>query len=236
MTADRFAIACHTSWFWDSWRNAQLPGEWLAIRAPEELQLERLEAFDPRLILFPHWSWAVPESIWRRFECVCFHSTPVPYGRGGSPIQNMVLRGHQETEVVALRMQGNLDAGPVYLRRPLSLQGGGDEIYIRLGALVLDMIEELAATPPEPIPQEGEAVVFRRRKPEESRLPQNGDLTAWHDQIRVLDAEGYPPAFVDFGGMRLSFSRSALRRGYVEATVTIRHLDGAGREPGAGCE
>ena len=56
MTADRFAIACHTSWFWDSWRNAQLPGEWLAIRAPEELQLERLEAFDPRLILFPHWS------------------------------------------------------------------------------------------------------------------------------------------------------------------------------------
>ncbi len=33
-----------------------------------------------------------------KFECVCFHMTDVPYGRGGSPLQNLIIREPQEYE------------------------------------------------------------------------------------------------------------------------------------------
>ena len=49
--------------------------------------------FPPRYIFFLHWNWIVPETIFTKFECVCFHMTDLPYGRGGSPLQNLILEG-----------------------------------------------------------------------------------------------------------------------------------------------
>lgn len=220
----KYAIACRTPWFWDerAARGAASSDEVLEIRTPEELTLDALQQFAPRYVFFPHWSVIVPPEITEAFECVCFHATAVPYGRGGSPIQNLIVRGHDDTVVTALRMTSELDAGPVYLQRPVSLLGGLEEILIRIGSLVVEMIDEIVRTTPEPRPQSGEPVVFKRRKPEESAIPADASLDTWFDYIRMLDAEGYPRAFIDAGDMRLEFSRAARRRGAIEATVTIR--------------
>ena len=78
------------------------------------------ENSDVRYVFFLHWNWLVPECIWKNHECVCFHMTDVPYGRGGSPLQNLIVRGHTETKLTALRMVAEMDAGPVYAKRPLS--------------------------------------------------------------------------------------------------------------------
>jgi methionyl-tRNA formyltransferase len=48
-----------------------------------------------------------------------------------------------------------------------------------------------------------------------------GNLEALYDFIRMLDAEGYPKAFIVWHGFRLEFSRAALYNGRVEADVTI---------------
>ena len=61
------------------------------------------------------------KEIIKRFECVCFHMADVPYGRGGSPLQNLIARGHRETKLTALRMVEDFDAGPVYSKMPLCL-------------------------------------------------------------------------------------------------------------------
>ena len=60
-------------------------------------------------------------------------------------------------------------------------------------------------------PQEGEPVLFSRRKPAQSNLAScpEGDLSSWYDQIRMLDAEGYPHAFLEIHGMRFSQPSSA---------------------------
>ena len=110
----------------------RLPGEWHLVDSPEALSLARLESLAPRYVFFLHWSWKVPEEITSAFECVCFHMTDVPYGRGGSPLQNLIAEGQRETQLSALRMTQEMDAGPVYLKRPLSLEGGGEEIYTPL--------------------------------------------------------------------------------------------------------
>jgi methionyl-tRNA formyltransferase len=218
----RYAVACRTNWFWERWREQEPNGEWLEIHRSDELDFETLKAFEPRYIFFPHWSTLVGDDIVDRFECVCFHAAPVPFGRGGSPIQNMIVRGHQETELVALRMTDVLDGGPVYLRHPMSLLGGGDEIYLRLADHTVEMIEQIVANEPESEEQRGEVTVFKRRQPHQSELPDDATLSELFDFIRMLDAEGYPNAFVEYGGLRIEFSRPVLRRGLIETDVVIK--------------
>lgn len=214
-------------------RIATLPGEWRLIEEPAALTPEILEAWRPRYVFFLHWSWRVPAEIVRDFECVCFHMTDVPYGRGGSPLQNLIVRGARSTKLSALRMTEELDAGPVYLKEELSLEGNAEEIFIRASELAAGMIERIVRERPEPRPQEGETVVFRRRRPEESRIPELDSLGRLHDFIRMMDAEGYPHAFLEHGGFRYEFGRAALYDGRIVADVTIRPLEPA---PAAGGE
>ncbi len=202
-------------------RLASLPGEWRFVAGREELTPGLIAEFRPRFVFFLHWSWIVPEAVLNAAECVCFHMTDVPYGRGGSPLQNLIVRGHRETKLTALRMCAELDAGPVYLKCPLSLEGGAEEILVRASELSADMIATLIRLRPEPQPQSGEVTLFKRRRPEESLIPSLPGLPALHDFIRMLDADGYPRAFLEHAGFRYEFARAVRYDGRVVADVTI---------------
>ncbi len=119
----------------------QFPGNWHLVSESEELTLELVESLKPRYIFFPHWSHKVSGEILNAAECVCFHETDLPYGRVGSPVQNLVAHGHKQTMISALRMVEELDAGPVYMKRSLALQGIAEEIFIRAAGIVAEMIE-----------------------------------------------------------------------------------------------
>jgi methionyl-tRNA formyltransferase len=206
---------------------SKYPGQWHFIRSCEELTSEVVRALNPRYIFFLHWSWKVPDEIINKDECVCFHMTDVPYGRGGSPLQNLVFRGHRHTKLTALRMTHDFDAGPIYLKEDLCLEGNAEEIYIRATYLSAQMIERIIREQPQPVQQTGEVVVFKRRKPSESEIPKIASLRALYDFIRMLDAEGYPKAFINHKGFRYGFSRAALYDGRIVADVIITPLEEA---------
>jgi methionyl-tRNA formyltransferase len=207
---------------------AGYPGRWEYLDQRGELTLARLTALGPRYLFFLHWSWKVPPEITAAFECVCFHMTDVPYGRGGSPLQNLIARGHRRTRLTALRMTDEMDAGPVYGKEELSLEGGAEEIFIRATRLAAAMAARIAAERPAPVAQTGAATTFARRRPADSAIPAGPapapTLEGLHDFIRMLDADGYPRAFIDHGGFRFSFRRAALYDGRVEADVVITPL------------
>ena len=197
------------------------PGIWHFVSRPDELTLKGISSLNPRYIFFMHWSWKVPLEIISNYECVCFHMTDVPYGRGGSPLQNLVVRGHRCTKVTALRMVEEFDAGPVYLKKDISLEGNAEEIYIRAAYQSVSMIRHIVEEQPAPQLQVGEPVIFKRRKPHESRIPELHNLQDLHDFIRMLDAESYPLAFLEHAGFRYEFSRAALYDGRILADVKI---------------
>lgn len=78
---------------------AGYPGTWRFVRRPRELVPETVSDLAPRYLFFVHWSWKVPPEIVNNYECICFHMTDVPYGRGGSPLQNLIVRGHRQTKL-----------------------------------------------------------------------------------------------------------------------------------------
>src|SRR5271156_4846601 len=154
MTA-RYAVCTVMPWNADAFhrRTPSLAGDWHMIDDPARLSLDALSRLAPRYLFFPHWSWRVPNEILSQYECICFHMTDVPYGRGGSPLQNLIMRGHATTMLTALRMTDEIDAGPVYLKRPLSLDGRAEEIFVRAADLVYELIAEIITKEPVPIPQ-----------------------------------------------------------------------------------
>lgn len=118
-------------------------------------------------------------------------------------------------------MEDELDAGPVYLKEDLCLEGSAEEIYLRATRLAARMIGEIVRLEPVPQPQEGTPTRFARRRPEESRISKAPSLILLHDFIRMLDAEGYPHAFLEHEGFRYEFRRASIYDGRILADVQI---------------
>jgi methionyl-tRNA formyltransferase len=226
MTDKSYVLAASKPWVLKSFLEMQprLPGDWSIVSGMAELNA-RISEKPPRYIFFPHWSERVPEDLTNRFECVCFHMTDLPYGRGGSPLQNLIHRGHDETMLTALRMTQEVDAGPIYGKRPLSLEGSAADIFARAAPLVCDLIGWIVEKEPEPEPQTEGGTVFKRRKPEESEVSTELGAKELYDHVRMLDAPGYPKAFLNHGSWRLEFDQAKLAGDIVEARVVFRRKE-----------
>ena len=195
------------------------------INRKELICSEYLIGLNPEYIFFPHWSDIIPADVYENFTCIIFHMTDLPFGRGGSPLQNLIVRGIEETKLSAIRCVKELDAGDVYLKRPLSLHGSAEEIFLRASNLMRDMMIEIIENRPEPVPQKGEVCVFKRRKPQDGCISGLDDLGKVFDYIRMLDADGYPRAFADVGKLHFEFERASLKDGFIKADVKITIKD-----------
>ena len=199
----------HTTLF--SELSAQKPEEWLHITQKEDFTAEKLAAINPQYVFIPHWSYIIPKEIFENHTCIVFHMTDLPFGRGGSPLQNLIVRGLTETKISAIKVEEGLDTGDVYLKRPVSLHGTAEEIFIRMATLIKGMIEEIIANNTQPVQQQGEPTVFKRRKPEDSNIAHLETIEQLYDYIRMLDCEGYPNAFVEIDNFRLEFTRASVK-------------------------
>ena len=195
---------------------------------PEDMKQEEIERINPRFIFFPHWSWIIPESILERWECVIFHLGDVPQGRGGSPLQNHIERKIYNTKLSALRATKTVDRGPVYCKRDVSLFGDAEEIYLRVSRIIFrEIIPFLIENTPEAQEQKGEGSFFPRRKKDKSDFQKNTleSLDDVFDLIRMLDAQEYPKAYLDYGPFRLTFGRAQRKYGKIIADVEITTME-----------
>lgn len=209
----RYIIVSDKRWHERLFEQLQISvkAEWLRIDSKENFTLKNLKEFNPDKIFIPHWSHIISPEIYNAFECIVFHMTDLPYGRGGSPLQNLIERGHSETMISAIRVARGIDTGAVYLKRKLTLDGSALEIFLRSSTVIKAMIEDIIFTPVLPVEQTGDAVVFKRRVPAESNMAELKDLEKVYDHIRMLDCEGYPAAFIENEFFRFEFSRVSFK-------------------------
>ncbi|NNJ90785.1 MAG: methionyl-tRNA formyltransferase [Gammaproteobacteria bacterium] len=191
------------------------------ICLPAQLTVEKLAVINPDYVFFPHWSVKVPRDIYEHYPCVMFHMTDLPYGRGGSPLQNLIVRGHKETEISAFKCDEGIDTGPVYLKNKLSLSGTAEEIFNRAIPVIAKMIEEIVANEIIPLPQQGKTEVFMRRKPEDGELSGLDSIEQVYDYIRMLDADGYPRAFLETNEFKFEFENARLIESELLADVKV---------------
>jgi methionyl-tRNA formyltransferase len=223
-----YLIATTKSWNIENFQKLKKSDKinrWFMINKPDDLSADKLKKINPRYIFFPHWSWIIPSEIYENFECIVFHMTDLPYGRGGSPLQNLIVRGKTETKISALRVVEDLDAGPIYIKRELKLKGSATEIFRRFSEAAFLMIDDIIKNNPVTREQKGIPVIFKRRKPTESDISNLDTISKIYDYIRMLDAEGYPPAFLDKNKLKLEFRRAKVVKNEILAEVIIKIIE-----------
>lgn len=191
------------------------------VNEKQHLCVEKLQEIKPDYVFFLHWSHIIPKDIFSNYNCIVFHMTDLPYGRGGSPLQNLIIRGHSETMISAIKVDQGIDTGPVFLKKKLLLTGSAKEIFLRAGRVMFKMIKEIINKQPLPIEQKGKVVIFKRRTPSDSNLKQIPDTESAYNFIRMLDAEGYPKAFIETEFLKFEFSNVSIKQDYLMAKVKI---------------
>ncbi len=185
------------------------------ISNKDELTIEYLKKVNPKYIFFPHWSWIIEKEIYDNFNCVVFHMTDLPYGRGGSPFQNLIMNEIYDTKITALKVDGGLDTGDIYLKENLNISiGSAEENFIKLSDIIFNkMIPTLLNNDLIPKKQSGDVIEFKRRKPKESDILKVNEknLHKLYDFIRMLDAEGYPKAYIELDKIKIEFSEVHLK-------------------------
>ena len=195
------------------------------ISNKDELSLEKIEKINPKYIFFPHWSWIIPENIYKNYECILFHMTDLPYGRGGSPLQNLIINKVYNTKISALKVTKGLDEGDIYLKEDFDIsKGSANEIYINASKLIFKkLIPNILRQNPTPVRQEGDVVNFKRRTPEQSNIKMLNDVSIanLYDFIRMLDAPSYPKAYLELDNFKMELFEVIIKDGKLEGRFEV---------------
>jgi methionyl-tRNA formyltransferase len=184
---------------------------WTLIDSKSDFNLENLKKINPQKIFIPHWSYLIPSSIYNSYECIVFHMTDLPFGRGGSPLQNLIISGLKETKISAIKVEEGIDTGDIYIKKPLSLKGTAKQIFIESSIIIEKMIIEILQNDLSPTPQTGQIIEFKRRKPEEGDISNLKNIQVIYDYIRMLDCEGYQSAFIENDEIKIEFTNAELK-------------------------
>lgn len=193
-------------------KSKNLLSEVTFAREIEELDLKS-ERFD--YIFFPHYSRIIPKDVYENFTCVGFHVGNLPQDRGGSPIQNKIIRGEYRTFVNSFLISSSIDGGPIFEVREVDLEIGDIvEILQDVADKVAQMIVSILLNKPKPIMQPDFPLRFARLNREDSLVDLGSlSLKKLYDRIRMVDGLDYPRAFSIIGDKTVEFSEARLIHG-----------------------
>ena len=190
------------------------------IRAKEDYDESIIDEYNPDIILWYGWSWIVPEKIINKYTSLCLHPSPLPQFRGGSPIQNQIIRNIKISAVSIFKMGNGIDNGDVIDQVPLSLLGDIPAIFTRMTDIgftsTYKIITQLERGEQLKLYKQNEdiATEYKRRKPSQSEITidelQNNTVEHIHNKIRMLIGP-YPSAYIkDKDGNKLFIIRGKL--------------------------
>ena len=129
----------------------------------------------------------------------------LPEGRGFAPVQWQILEGKADIPVCLLEISDKVDAGNIFDKLILSLDG--TELYEEIRKKQAMITFELIARFLESYPnfnfqtQKGKPTFYRRRNPSDSQLDLDKTIRDQFNLLRICNNEDWP-AFFELGGVR----------------------------------
>ncbi len=117
--------------------------EFLIIRSHKEYSDEKIINFNPDYILFYGWSWIIKGDIIKNYKCIMLHPAPLPKYRGGSPIQNQIIRAEVSSAVTLFVMDEGIDTGDIIAQEEISLEGHLSDILDRITETGIKLTKKL---------------------------------------------------------------------------------------------
>lgn len=180
---------------------------------------------NPKIIFFIHWSKLIPSDLYKNYTCIQFHVSNLPKGRGGSPIQNQILKNIIQTKISAFKVSKNLDAGPLCAQENFLLKGSAENILKNMELKSLKIIKNLSKNKNIKFKnQVGNPTYFKRRKPKDSKIniSKIETIEKMYDFLRMLDAPSYPNGYIKLKDFIFTFNDIVKKNNTIEAKVKIK--------------
>ena len=215
-------ICCSKNWYSKKTIEKKISNyKFFLIKNKKQLNIKFLKSINPKFIFFPHWNWKVPKDIFLKYNCILFHTSDLPKGRGGSPIQNLIIDNKKTSPVCAIQMIEEIDAGPEYGRKNISLDGNITEIFNRIQLAVDHLICIILKKKKKALPQKGKITYYKRREKSDSQIMPDENIIKIYNKIRCVDGLDYQKSFIDYGINRLEFSNAKKYKTHIKSEVTI---------------
>jgi len=134
-------------------RVASPPAKETAERLGIEVrQPERIEAdFDPgeEKVVVAAYGVLIPEPVLGRALWLNVHPSLLPRWRGAAPIERALMAGDRETGVTIIRLEPELDAGPIAAQRALAIEDEDDfgTVAAKAAELAVELLDEVLPRP-----------------------------------------------------------------------------------------
>ena len=123
----------------------------LAVYQPERIRepeaVERLRAVAPDFLVVVAYGQILPSSVLEipRLGAINVHASLLPRHRGAAPVARAILAGDHETGVTIMKMDEQLDHGPILARRATPIAGGEDAAALtsRLAEIGAELLVEV---------------------------------------------------------------------------------------------
>ena len=133
------------------------------------------------------------------------HESDLPNGRGFAPVQWQILEGKSEITVCLLEITKEVDAGNIFEKMVLSLDGSElyEEIRKKQALITFELIARFLKKYPNPSfeKQEGKPTFYRRRDPSDSQLNLDKTIRDQFNLLRICNNKDWP-AFFELDGVR----------------------------------
>ncbi|ASY20701.1 methionyl-tRNA formyltransferase [Candidatus Planktophila dulcis] len=184
----------------------------------EEICEEILENSENCTVFVPHYSKIIELKTFPNVRFIGFHTGTLPQDRGGSPIQNKILRKEYLTQVSAIALEDKIDSGAIYTQRKIDLSEGDIEFILRkISLLISSMMTEIVMGNLKPTPQVDNFEVNKRLIASNSELPKRAGINDLYDRIRMVDGLDYPNAFISQDNYKVYFTKVIKMDGVLSA-------------------
>jgi methionyl-tRNA formyltransferase len=191
-----------------------------------------LKLFKPDFVFIPHWPFKLPTWVHESFHCIGFHTGNLPDDKGGSPIQNKILRKEYDTFVNAFELNEKLDGGKLMLKEPVSLKHGRiEEILKRISLIIAELVYVIISNKiiSQDIPNKGIRFTRLSLKQSEVNIDEN-NLESLYNQIRMVDGLDYPKAVLILKNLKIEFSNAFISENKIKSNCEITILNGENNE------
>ena len=98
---------------------------------------DTVKSVQPDIIIVVAYAMIIPKEITDNYLCINAHASLLPKYRGASPIQSAILNQDKKTGVCLIRMNENLDEGPIIsqIETKLDLNDTYDQLHDKLAEL-----------------------------------------------------------------------------------------------------
>ena len=169
---------------------------------------KKIKSTDPDFILFYGWSWVIKKKIFSKYNCLMLHPSPLPKFRGGSPLQNQIIRNIKKSAVTIFKINEVIDGGDILYQSKLSLKGSLNDIFERMSKIGLKGTQKILNSKKTKQKKQihNKATYYKRWKPEESEITikelKKSDPVYIYNKLRMLD-DPYPNPFIKIKNKKL---------------------------------